>query len=292
MIVILGLMGIFGTIVFCTVVVGISLHDIREIRRTGQRQKHPYAQRYRRRPLVSIRINGKLTEQKIRDLLKNNNYRKLEIITSSSQQIRGEFILTTNGSVPLQKNSIRHAVIELMSRPALHSLEIPVPIVRPGTLRELFAVYHQVAGSLFRKSRDGLGIYLPDSKFLLLARSSTPRSSIYDKLYAIFAALAPQAILFTGGLAIYMLLVLHQATPLAVILGSLGLFMAFAIWWCDQLGFMQKLGYSVLMPISLWYFIAVTLRKLLKILTDMSKAVFHGRIGLFMRVKDILRIVE
>lgn len=284
-------LGLFGSIVFGALLIGISLYDIREIRHARAYRLHPHARRYRQRPLVSVVIRGEPTEQCLQSL-QHTSYRKLQVIASPSQKINGDLILTLPRAAILPKHAIRQAVIELSSRPNLSSLEVPVKIMSPTTLGELFGAYRDTMRSLFRKSRAGLGISPPSTAARLLTRTTSQETSAWQKVYTVSAAVAPLPALASGGLALYMLLVPGQAQPFMTLLAYLGLFMLLAIWWHDQLSFMQKVTYTILMPISIWYFLGVGVVNLLKILTNVSEAVFHSSIGLFVRVKDVLRIIE
>lgn len=263
------------------VLAGVTLHDIKEALWLRGFRKHPNARRYRQRPQVFL--ESSIADQQFDKL--RRHYRKL-----SRTCTRTEYILHLSNTSQPPEGALQNAVMHLNDQHELSIYELPVALVPVVTLRDLLNNYHTLASDLFRKSRAGLGV--PQFREGAALRKSDAMPTRQMKLYATassFVRLSTPIMLVT---TTYAGIVMDLSELLLVTLGSFGLFMVAAIWWHDQLSFTQKLGYALLLPITLWYFAGVSIEQSLKILAHVSKAVFHSGVSLFVRVKDILRIVE
>ncbi len=96
----------------------------------------------------------------------------------------------------------------------------------------------------------------------------------------------------------YIALNLHQPILFFIALGAFALFVLYATWSDSQLAVSDKLQRTATLPVILltlpfWILLPfiTCCSILLEMLSDMVKAKFPRRIGLFARVKDILRIV-
>ena len=275
---------IFICLIYITIglvtLIGITLHDIRETAWLRSYRRHPHAKRYRERPMVFVDLKG-VSSAQLKSLRKH--YRNLTLITSSKYTL----VLETPLSLP--KDALKNAIMRLNSQPSLGSYEISPALAPAETLPQLFENYRHIANDLFRKSRSGLGIYTADAPIM---QTSNIQQTGRDKLYA--------ALAITAKLPLPLLLIWLSYTGIVrgiseVLLAGLlsfGLFMITALWWHDQLTLRQKVSYALLLPITIWYFAGLSIEQSLKILAHMGEAIFHSCISLFVRIKDILRIVE
>jgi len=263
------------------VLVGITLHDIRETAWLRSYRRHPHAKRYRERPMIFI-DSQKISSAQLMSLRKS--YRKLTLTTASKYI----FILETPPA--FSKDALKNAIMRLNSQPSLGSYEISPALAPAETLPQLFENYRHIANDLFRKSRSGLGIYTPTS-VSVIQKSHIQRTS-RDKLYTLLATAAKLPLPLLLIWVAYMGIVVGISEVLLATLQSFGLFMIAALWWHDQLTLRQKISYALLLPITIWYFAGLSIEQSLKILAHMGEAIFHGSIGLFVRIKDVLRIVE
>lgn len=263
------------------VLAGVTLHDIKEALWLRGFRKHPNARRYRQRPQVFL--ESSIADQQFDKL--RRHYRKL-----SRTRTRAEYTLRLSSISPSPEGMLQNAVMHLNNQRGPSIYELPIALVPAVTIRDLLNNYRSLASDLFRKSRAGLGA--PQLSEGTVLRKSDTMPTRKMKLYAAassFVRLSAPIMLVT---TTYAGIVMNLSELLLVTLGSFSLFMVAAIWWHDQLSFTQKLGYALLLPITLWYFAGVSIEQSLKILAHVSKAVFHSGVSLFVRVKDILRIVE
>lgn len=265
-------------------IIGVSLHDIRAVWRQQAQRRHPHARRYRQRPLVSVISDGSSLV-----LRRQLGYRNHEWIDAAHTP-RGEYILQLNGHF-IPNDALRRAVITLASQPAMRHVELPRRLSAPTTLWQLLANYRTIAGDLALKARGGLNIY-PASASTVLLRRQQIRPTIADYCYRGIGVIALPTVAYGGAMAVSMALLFRQPQLLMAVLTGWGLWLGLAILWHDQLTTRQKLGYLAVAPVSLGYFVVVFVDLLLKVLTHMSKAIFHRGVGLFVRVKDVLWIVK
>lgn len=276
-IIIFGLLYIaIGTIVL----IGVTLHDINEALWLRAFRRHPYALRYRKRP--QIFLDHQATNEQFDKM--RRYYRNL-----SQTNMQADYILRIPSGSQLSDGLLQNAVKHLNTQNKIHIYELPTILVPTITVHDLLCNYRFIAADLFRKSRAGLGT--PSTVNAVILRNVTitltKKHIIYKALGAAIHVSLPFALVATT----YTGIVLGISEILLIALGGYCLFMIAAIWWHDQLSFKQKLGYALLSPITLWYFAGVSIEQSLKILAHVSKAIFHSSVSLFVRVKDILRIV-
>lgn len=275
---------IFIGLIYLTVgiiaLIGITLHDIRETVWLRRYRKHPHAKHYRERPMVFVDSKG-LSSAQLKSLRKY--YRNLTLTTS------GKYTLVLETPVALPKDALKNAILRLNSQPDLKSHELSSTLTPAETLSQLFENYRSIASDLFRKSRSGLRVYTADTPIIQTSNiQQTGRDELYTLLATIIKLPLPLLLIWLS----YMGIVVGVSELLLAGLLSFGLFMIAALWWHDQLTLKQKMSYALLLPITIWYFAGLSIEQSLKILAHMGKAIFHSGVGLFVRVKDILRIVE
>jgi hypothetical protein len=279
---------VIGTAV--TVLVGVSINDIAMIIKEKEYRRHPHAKRWRNRPLVSVIIPSDITDQTIKSITQNG-YRKIELIHNDAHSPKGQLVLKISRDMILKKGVIRAAVHQFNGRPRLQRIELETTLSRPNTVRGFFAIYLQVIRSMFLKSRAGLGVYPKQSVYPTIIRSDIPphwTTRLYQACSIASAFIAPAGFAYVY----YIGFVLHQPDILMVALAVGSAFMVFVLWWNDQLSFKQKLTYMLLLPATIGFFIIAAFWRPLKMLANVTKAKVPIRIGLFVRIKDILRIVK
>lgn len=263
--------------------IGVTIFDLRETHWQKHYRAHPYARRYRTRPTLLVDPSTPATQ--LATLKKE--YRKVSSRFPAPDESN---VLILQLKAPIQNDTIKPAIIKLISQSRADSIELPLELLPVATLHQLLINYYLIATDFFRKSRQGFGVQTKASSVIIQKRSRTLRQIdiIYILLSSSFRLIVPAVIigiLYTG-------IVLGATELIALTLVSCCLFMTASIWWHDQLNFRQKLIYLLLSPMSLWYFAGVATTASLEILTHMSKAILHGSISLFMRIKNVLRIVE
>ena len=263
---------------------GVTLHDLRTIRRSVTISMHPHSRWLRRRPLVSVSNPDTIIG------INKNGYKKIEL-SPGDQPPKGEYILTANKRTTLPKNIIKEAVIELNHRPKVKSIELPVLLESPTNLTSLFLAYRHITNDFLRKSRHGLGIRSYYHQGPTLTRNKTLQFAFVDKLYTTIGSVALLSLPVVVISSLYLAAFLHQADLFKLILTGFGLWMLLAIWSHGQLSSLQKLSYTAGLPVTLGYFLICSFTRSLEMLTHMRKAIFHGSVSLFVRVKDVLRIV-
>lgn len=250
--------GILTIIIASMTIVGVTLHEIHEIQREKSLTNHPYAKKWRTRPLVSIIIEDTPTNACLVSI-KNNNYRKKEIITSSTHTPKGEFIIYIHSATILTPTAILDAVHELNSQKNLQYIELANILPTPHSLGQLFANYRLLTQDVFRKSRNGLGINLHSTPANHMVRREQIHTSFAQKtrniLYELIALIAKVTLTIALTYLLYIGFMAKQPDALLVALAMFGSFMICAIWGYRQLLFIQKFYYLALLPVSLGFFI-------------------------------------
>jgi hypothetical protein len=245
----------------CAVLIGVSVHDIRAIHRERAIKIHPHAKKWRERPLVSIIIDGTPTEACLASI-KNNKYRKKEIITHSSQIPKGDFIIKIHSTVILMPTAILNAVHELNSRQSLQYVELSQHLNNLTNLRQLLNNYQLFAREVFQKSRSGLTISLGNTPQVVMSRRShtqlSLKNKVWNSLYGTIAILTKIILPFLLMYALYLAFALQQSDALLSVLAIFSVFMTLAIWGHGQLLFVRKLQYFSLLPVSLGFFIVIS----------------------------------
>jgi hypothetical protein len=250
--------GILTIVVASMTIIGVTLHEIRAVQREKSIIDHPYAKKWRARPLVSIIIKGTPTDACLVSI-KNNNYRKKEIITSSAQTPKGEFIIYIHSTTILTPTAILDAVHKLNSQKNLQYVELPQIVTTPDSLKQLLTNYRLLVQAIFQKSRNGLGIDLHATPANHIVRREQIHTSFVQKtrniLYELIALIAKITLTITLTYLLYIGFVAKQPDALLIALAMFGSFMVSAIWGYQQLLFMQKFYYFTLLPVSLGFFI-------------------------------------
>jgi hypothetical protein len=279
----------FVTITTCAIVItatliGVTLLDVILIRQKQLYAKHPHARRWRHRPFISLIGTAK----------QHLGYRKIEYI-EADQQPKGELVAYTVSSIYLNKEILNQLIWEFNARPNLAQITLSPRISDPKTFIQLIKNYFYIATDVFRRSRAGLGIYQTKPTQPVIQRVDTLQTQwqtywhgLYQFVAAMNAILIPIAVTYI----VYIALSTKQPDMLTIVLCSFGIFMAASIWGHEAMTFKQKVFYSLLLPVTPIIFYFASLTRLLKVLANVVKAIFHRRIGLFVRVKNVLRVVE
>jgi hypothetical protein len=279
----------FVTMILCAVIVtatlvGITLNDIILIRQQHQYKKHPYAKRWRHRPLISITGSS----------WQHVAYRKIEYI-KIGQEPKGELVIHATNSTHLDKETISQVIWQFNAQPKLTQVTLASHLLPPATFTQLAKNYIHIASDIFRRSRAGIGIHSTANMQTITRRTSispSPLQLYWNGLYQFMAAVSAVLIPVTITYVIYIAFATRQPDMLAVVLGSFAIFMTASIWVHETATLKQKIFYSLLLPVTPGIFYLASFVRLLKVLANVVKAIFHRRISLFVRVKDILRVVE
>ncbi len=312
---------------------GVTLYDVREINRATHRQSHPYARRYRNRPLVSVVIYASSNALwHSLDSVAANRYKKLEIFAAGSEsdraavavfarqskrkilftstpaeQVDGDIVVVMRGGTVLGSQAITRIVQRFNTNPAVHTL-LPYRSAGPSySVVSLMQEYRQFLGNLLQKARSASGLwpteYAPDvvayGQQTDIFRRDGPPAIRYPALAAwlraVFIGVTGWVTLALPpllGYFVFMAVQLHEPTMLMISWAAFGLALLFAIWWDDQLGWWQKISYSLLLPVTFLPLYLLSFWSALKLLANVRKAKVPRSVGFFVRVKDQLRIVK
>lgn len=285
------LIGAIGCGIAAVFLVGLVLHDIRSVRREAAYRQHPRARKWQWRPLISLRQTDMLSLDSLHTL--KRAYRKLEITTPNAPP-QGELVLVFGRDATLGKDILLSALRELSEDKTASVIELIPTISPPHTISSLLGNYRLMLASMLMKSRRGLSIAPTRSLFPVLMRkehTSYRPHIIWRNLCTTadyLVAFGLPAILACG---IFLALALRHTDLLLMTISGFGVFLMTAIWSYDRLPIRWQLGYTLLAPITLGYFFALAWLRPLKMLADMAKAKVPIGVSLFVRVKDILRIV-
>lgn len=282
------LIGIVISIV-ATFLIGLTLYDIRIVGIEKQRKKHPHAKRWRRRPTLIIDASP----DTVRTIKKH--YRNTYTI-DDTRATNGELLLTLPVGVSVDKRSLLQSIRYLDIHPQLTSLEVATNLKHPKTVSEFLHLYRLIVATIIARARTGIGGGMASSSPLpmLTRRTNTPlRTSvqIWSYLYRTASYLITVAVPCILAYALYLAIIPHQLELLSVSTAVFCLFVGMAIWSYEQLTLVNKLSYTLLIPATLIYFALLAVWRPLKTLADMAKAKLPIGVGLFVRVKDILRVV-
>ncbi len=269
--------------------IGLTLYDIRIVEIEKQRKKHPHAKQWRQRPVLIIDA----LPDAIRTIKKH--YRNSYSI-NSAQVTNDTLLLTLPDRATVDKHSLLQAIRYLDIHPQLTSLAVVSSPKHPKTLGEFLHLYRLSIATIIARARTGIGGGMASSSPLpILTRqaSTPPRTSarIWSYLYRTASYLATVTVPCILTYALYLAIIPHQLELLAICTAVFCLFVSIAIWSYEQLMLVNKLSYTLLIPATLIYFAVLAVWRPLKTLADMAKAKFPIGVGLFVRVKDILRVV-
>ncbi len=233
-------------------IVTTTFHDIRLIHLDKQLRRHPHARRWRQKPVVSIVYESELSEASRLSILQSS-YRKRKIIQDPSLAPDG-LVLFMRGSDVLQRTAIRDAVVQFQYRQSTGFVEIIPRVTFPRTVRQFFAVYHDLALAPFIKLRSALGVAPTMSRWPIAVRTESVkrfRGIIYGTVRWVVQLTNLAVLLYVG----YIGFALQQPDYLLAYGMAFGLWMVWAIGGHQQLSFRQKLAYFALLPASLGFFV-------------------------------------
>lgn len=251
--IILILFGVIFLGAFIAVIAGLTLHDVREIRQDNEYRQHPYARKWRKRPLVSIVIDGHPTQACLQSI-RSWHYRNVQIVSSGSP-VDGDLILSMSPDTTIDKPTFLRAVRILNADASISKVELTPIIKYEETVRGLLSSYRLVATAPFTAARMGLGVSLPQSSLPVLARVQTAPLSIRSKLYLLLRWVVQIANISAVVFAIYLALAIHQPDILLLYMATFSFWLLWSIARYKQMTLGQKIGLLGLAPVSLGSFL-------------------------------------
>jgi hypothetical protein len=197
------------------VIVAITLYDVRAIRQEKALRKHPYARRWRRKPATSI-------------------------------QYVGENVLP--------KVSLRDAKHQLQYQPHARFVEIIPPQQFPEVTRQFFAMYRRFADMPLIKLRSILNTRSSLHNWPMVSRQPQ-RVMKRDYMYPAAGWVVAVCHIW---LLFYVTYVAVAAGDIAYLVTYISLFCLWLGWSImnyPQLAMVQRIGYLLLIPASLSYFL-------------------------------------
>lgn len=232
---------------------------------------------------------------------------------------RGELILKMCGGMTIHPTTLTHAVWHFNDQPNTMAIACAATPRFYPSQPHLLATYQSLASTLFLKATSIFGHVQTQSANLTIWKrefmgSSIPKRIIYaddasftnPPITNFWMLLKSQhnkkwgspitpyiSLLFLGVTYItYLAIWLHQPALLTLALLGFALFQLAAIWWNNHLSWLHQCIYTVLLPINIGYFYLVAAIQTLEMLTNMTKAIVPLSVGLFVRIKNVLRVVE
>lgn len=234
-------------------IIGMTVSDVRAIRTEAMFNKHPRLQRYRRRPLVSVIVDGDTSDRCIEGI-RQNTYRKIEII-NLGEKPRGSLLLRIQQDVSLDKSAVSDAVHQLNMDPSRQSIELIPAYIKPVTLRDLLSVYRIVTLAPFIAVRSLFHVTHSLSTWHVLTRRDESGHSVGMYVYVMFRWLVQLANAFVLIFAIYLAIIPQETFYLEIYLSAFGFWLLLSIMTYPRFSFGQKIKYALLAPVSLSYFL-------------------------------------
>ena len=238
--------------------VGMTLYDINRIRLDSSMRN---ARQFRRRPLVSVCIEEKPSDECIESIW-NSDYQRIEVVPNG-RRAKGKLILLLQPDTILDKTSISKAVQMLEQNPSLEAVEILPLISTPQTIRQLFRYQRLIATAPFISSRAGLGIILPSPLCPIMMRPQDCKSW-RSPAYSSARRVVHIAVFITLLYACDLDLLFNQPILLIACLSAFGLWMFLAISYYPYLSFLQRITYFLLAPVSIFYFMTLSVRAVMQ----------------------------
>lgn len=273
------------------VIICTTWYDIAETHRQSIRAKHPHARRYRYRPAVTLMIQAGddvTTTVAAIQAACASTYKKCQIVVTGRAQYEiplstkrtiwfypgsdtqeafvvlgsGEIVVMINDHIQIEPGLVTSIVRRFVEQSNLMTLDASMqPTTPPSSLLELFTRYHVFLEILARKTREVIGITPVHTSITAIKADEfiAPRKQHFAKrlaanLYRIFRrinlVLLPIALTY----AIYLAASLHEPDMLVLTIGLFSICMVAAIWLNSRLKLVQKLSYSLLLPITFAYF--------------------------------------
>lgn len=245
-----------GALVVATIttLVGMTLYDVRRIQSDAQSR---YSRRFKKRPLVSIRVQGEPSEQCVESIW-NSDYQKIEVI-ANKQLTHGKLVLWLQPNTILTTDAISRGVHAFEQDKSLDVVEILPVIPAPRTIRQLIAHYRLIASGPFIASRAGLGITPSRSIYPVMMRPKVHKSW-RAPTYMTCCWFVKTALFITLLYACNLTLMSNQSALFVACLAGFAVWMIIAISYYPFMSQRQKMVYVLLVPVSIFYFVLLSVR--------------------------------
>lgn len=245
--------GILIAIVAAATIVGMAVSDIRDIRAESAFRKHPRGQRYRRRPIVAVLVNGEASDRCLASI-RQSSYRKIVII-NLGENPKGSLLLRISPDAALYESAISDAVYQFNMDPSRKSVEMLPAFIEPATLLNLFHIYRNATLAPFIAVRSLFRVTYFQPTWPLLTRSDDDDHHLLRlNIYLMFRWLAQVANVVILSFAIYLAIVPLETFYMAIYLAAFGFWLLLSIATYPRFSFGHKIKYALLSPVSLSYF--------------------------------------
>lgn len=238
--------------------IGMTLHDIHHVH---QEARLRHARRFRKHPLVSIYITDTPSDACIESIW-NSNYQRIEVVPIG-RPARGKLILTLEPDIVLDQRAIARAVQTFEEDHLINAVELLPVAPTPQTVGQLFKYHRLIASGPFVSSRMGLGVTPPSTSYPVMVRPNG-KKNWRTPTYAVTRWLVHTAIFIALLYASNLNLMLNQPAPLIACLLAFGLWMIIAISYYPHLTLRQRIIYLILAPVSIGYFLILSVRSVLR----------------------------
>ncbi len=253
--------------------------------------------------------------RKIVTAFTRHSKRKVLLVDDPAGQASGEIFVIMRGKSAIDKRAITNIALRFNTNTSIDTLlpyrQSPLPETTFQLLRKYgdflnnlllktLSISRQLPGATHAEFASDVVVYGNGIDIFRRFEPPTLQTSVIIKILALCFAISLWAMTFIAPTLvtyfIYMAFALHQPTLLMLCGALFGGWVLFAVWWDDQLGLLAKCGYSLLAPTTVLPFYVLSFvqigKLILKLFANVRKTEIPRRIGLFVRVKNKLRIVE
>lgn len=237
----------------------------------------------------------------------------------SAEAGRGDLYVHIDAGTTARSSLLTNVAWHFNNRPDTKGLIITSQPTFYPSLAHLLYTYRLLIASLLNRFEDILRHINTESANVIVWRRRVNHKSIrsqliyadditvtplpvqkYSKLFKTQQLMNPQNHLFDVLMitlwtiifyAFYIAITNHQTALLGLIIFGATLFILAAIWWNNHLTMVQQLLYSALLPVTIGYCYLLLTSTVLKIFTNMTKAIVPISVSLFMRIKNVLGII-
>lgn len=236
------------------IIISIALHDFRTTR-----AKNKSIQRKRRQhPRIAVEVEENVSDACLASI-KQSDYHNYEIIFFG-EHTKSRFILSIHNNALLDPTAIRYNISILADFPKWDYIAIKPVLPKPQKISELFHLYHTVALAPFIPLRSAFKILpTPHQPWPILRRSTMPVRRLRSRLYRFICWLV--LVINTVLISYITIVALATDEPLYLFIYLLVLLVWLVVCIVEYPHFSrnQKVIYTLLSPVSFWFFFAYAL---------------------------------
>lgn len=231
---------VLGIAVATYIAVGTTLGEMATHNMSLAQLRHPYARKWRKRPVVAIVTSPGNPAPKI-------GYRRS--IMAHTRDVAADLFVFVPHGMRVDTPTLLQAVLSLNANPARQSVAVLPTPQQPTTLRDLLQQYCTILGTPFAQATSGLGIATPQRHMVVAVTHATKKDSVYFAVRLLLAIINGVII----GYAFYAAVVLQRPELMLTYLAGFTLWAAWAIGSYPRIRMPQKVAYFALLPTAVPY---------------------------------------